>query len=590
MPCKLFSIVASCGLLFAACGGTPATQGPASGAATASPLAAASAAPTGGSVSFTRFAEAAPVFHTVEAQSNQYMLYYLVFDTLATLDLSDATLQTIKPRMAEKWEISPDATTFTFHLRKDIKWHDGTPFTAKDVVYTATWAAENRNGFLGFPPAWFSLKGQAAAEKACTDAGGNDPAKCGGTEAFPGVTAPDDNTVVFTLEAPDVFFLRTMADAPSVILPEHLLKGQTLEQINKGDFKNKAPVGTGPFKLKQIAPDQFISFDANPDYYGGRPKLDGLFYKQVTPETALAQLESGELDVALNVGATNADPLSAVDILNVQFVNSPGIFTLVPTVDTNADREKWNKQFKLKLKPVHANLSDKRVRQAMYYAVDRRTINDQLFAGRNRILWNPPGFKEYDDLKKYEFNLDTAKSLLAAAQRDGKFDPAKAIRFMYATDLADGGKIAPIVKQQLEAAGFRVELNAVDIDTYNTIATTSAKRDQWDLSFGAGGSEGLSPSRSEIYFKCGDEDPLGGAGYYNCDLRGLFKKARTIVDPAQQDAVYHQIAKLLNDEIPQMYLWQLAGVHAVNKRVQALQVPSFERYVTIDAASWSVSR
>src|SRR5262249_25221970 len=177
----------------------------------------------------------------------------------------------------------------------------------------------------------------------------SDPSVCGGTAAIPGVTAPDDYTVVFTLAAPDVFFLRSMADAPSVILPEHILTGQTLDQINKGDFKNKSPIGTGPFTVKQIVPDQFIEFDANPDYYGGRPKLDTLFYKQVNTDTALAQLESGDLDVALNVGATNADPLSKVDILNVQIVNSPGIFTLTPFDETDADREAWNKQYKIDL-------------------------------------------------------------------------------------------------------------------------------------------------------------------------------------------------------------------------------------------------
>ncbi len=171
----------------------------------------------------------------------------------------------------------------------------------------------------------------------------------------------------------------------------------------------------------------------------------------------------------------------------------------------------------------------------MYYAIDRRTINDQLFGGKNRILWNPPGFKEYDDLNKYQFDPQKAKDLLAAAEADGKFDPSKTIRFMYATDLADGGKIAPIVKQQLEAVGFKIELNAVDIDTYNTLATSSANRDKYDMSFGAGGSEGLSPSRSQIYFHCGDEDPVASAGYYNCDLRDLFLKARTQVDPAAQD-------------------------------------------------------
>jgi peptide/nickel transport system substrate-binding protein len=522
------------------------------------------------------------------------MLYYLVFDTLYTLDLSDKTLQTLKPRMAESYDVTPDATTFTFHLRKDVKWHDGTPFTADDVVYTATWANENHNAYVGFPPAWWSLKGGDALSKAC-DAAPTDATKCGGTSTFDGIKKIDDNTVQFTLAAPDVYFVRTMADAPSVLLPKHILEGQTRDQINKGDFKNKSPIGTGPFKLKEIVPDQFISFEANPDYYGGRPKVDTLIYKAITSDTALAQLESGDLDIALNVGATNFDRLSSVSILNVQVVNSPGIFTLVPLDETDATREEWNKTFGYDLPPTNFNFTDKRVRQAMYYAIDRRTINEQLFGGRNTVLWNPPGFKtDYPGitLDEYAYNPDKAKQLLDAAVKDGKVDLSKPIHFMFATDLADGGKVAPIVKQQLEAVGFKVELNGIDIDTYNTWATDTkeAYRGKWDMSFGAGGSEGLSPSRSQQYFKCEPEPPLGQSGYYNCDLRALFLKARTIVDDTQRDAVYGQIAQILNDEVPQLYLWQLAGVHAVNKRVQGVDVASFERYTTIDAANWSVTQ
>ena len=214
--------------------------------------------------------------------------------------------------MAECWEISPDATTFTFHLRKDIKWHDGTPFTAKDVVYTATWAAENRNAFVGFPPAWFSLKDQATPEKACTDAGPHrrrEVRRHGDVrrrQRRPTTTRSCSRSRRRTSSS-----CARWSTRPSVIMPEHLLEGQTLDQINKGDFKNKSPIGTGPFKFKEIVPDQFISFEANPDYYGGRPKLDtALLQGRSQPETALAQLESGELDAALNVGATNADPLS----------------------------------------------------------------------------------------------------------------------------------------------------------------------------------------------------------------------------------------------------------------------------------------
>ena len=260
-------------------------------------------------------------------------------------------------------------------------------------------------------------------------------------------------------------------------------------------------------------------------------------------------------------------------------------------VETNADREKWNQQFNLNLQPVSVDLSDKRVRQAMYYAVDRRTINDQLFAGRNRILWNPPGFKEYDDLNTYEFNPDKAKELLAAAQADGKFDPAKTIRFMFASDLADGGKIAPIV--QAAAPGRRVQGRAErrgHRHVQHAIATTSEKRDKWDLSFGAGGSEGLSPSRSEIYFKCGDEDPIAGRRLLQLRPARPLQKGPDERRPggAGRD-LSRRSRRSLTTSFRSMYLWQLAGVHAVNKRVQGLQVPSFERYATIDAANWSVT-
>lgn len=299
----------------AAATAAPASAAPSAAASASAPASAASSAAaggTGGSVSFTQFAEANLVFHPVEAQSNQYMLYYLVFDTLVKLDLTDPTLQKIIPDLATSWDISPDATTFTFHLRQGVTWTDGTPFTAKDVVYTATWAAQNQNGYIGFAPAWFDLKGEPDLTKACTAAGGTDAAKCTGDGAWPGVTAPDDNTVVFTLAAPNVFFLRELADAPSVILPQHVLTGQTLDQINKGDFKNKTPIGTGPFTVKAIVPDQYVEFDANPNYWAGRPKLDTLFYKAIDTNTALAQLQSGDLDIGLNVGASNEATLKAV--------------------------------------------------------------------------------------------------------------------------------------------------------------------------------------------------------------------------------------------------------------------------------------
>ena len=141
--------------------------------------AAIAAAPAQNSVTITRFAEYAPFFHPNNAQSNQYILFYALFNQLVKLDLTDENLQKLVPDLAEKWTISPDGTVYTFSLRKDVKWHDGTKFTADDVVYTATYAAENQGAFIGFKPAFFWLKGATAANAACTAAQAAD--KCGGT-------------------------------------------------------------------------------------------------------------------------------------------------------------------------------------------------------------------------------------------------------------------------------------------------------------------------------------------------------------------------------------------------------------------------
>ena len=596
MQRRLLALLGIAVLVVTACGSDTVSPSPTSPAA--GPSAATTDTPPaqeGGSLSFTRFADFAPIFHTVGTQGNQYMLNYLIYDTLVTLDLSDPSLQTLKPRLAESWEVSADATTFTFHLRHDVNWQDGTPFTADDVVYTATWAAENKNGFKGFQPVWFALKDQAAVEKACTDAGGDDPAKCGGTEAFAGVKKIDDYTVQFVLAAPDVFFLSQQAAAINVILPKHLLAGQTLSQIETSDFTNKAPVGTGPFKLDQIVPDQFVSFNANPDYWGGKPKLDKIIYKSISTDTALAQLQSGEMDVAFDVGAGNFDQLSTVPLLNVKAVPSPGEVAINVKAATNAQYKEWNSQFGINLPPLHVDLSDPRVRQAMYYAIDRRSINDQLYGGLNTILWVEAGLNpDYPGLDQYPYDPVKAKSLLDAAIADGKFDASKNIRFMYTQGAAE--QIAPIVQQQLEAVGFNIDLQFLDQDSYNAL-TVTIDADKWasyDMTLGDGngsGNAGLGPEYSQIYYRCGDEQPLGTSeGYYNCDIRALYLKARTTVDSAERDKLYEQIAQILNSDVPNLWLWRASGIQAVNKRVQGLVTPTWSRFATIDAANWSVTQ
>ena len=144
MKTRLAVLAAVAVLAFGACSSTPTTtQPPASAAASAGTSAAASApasaAASGGaadSISLTRFGSFTPEFHPIYAEANQYLTYYLIFDTLVGVDLSDKTMLTNVPDLATSWTASPDGSQYTFKLATGVTWHDGKPFDANDVAFT----------------------------------------------------------------------------------------------------------------------------------------------------------------------------------------------------------------------------------------------------------------------------------------------------------------------------------------------------------------------------------------------------------------------------------------------------------------------
>ncbi|HVA87892.1 MAG TPA: ABC transporter substrate-binding protein [Candidatus Saccharimonadales bacterium] len=498
-------------------------------------------------------AEITPQFHPLNGQSNQYMLFYLVFDNLVKLDTSDPALQTIVPDLADSWQISPDGTTFTFHLHPGVMWQDGTAFTAQDVVYTATWGAENFAQYQGFPPAWNYLQGAAAA--------------AGTTKAVAGVTAPDPNTVVFKLAAPNAYFLRDLADAPNAIMPQHILNGMSATQILAGSFI-KSPIGTGPYKFASINPGQDIEFDANPNYFLGAPKIAKIFYKYETPDSALSDIQAGSLDLLLDGPPSEATTLASAPNVQIFKVPSPGIVSLT----AQDDNPRW---------------ANPLVRQAMYYGIDRRGIVASVLQGNAKVLIGPPGFKEYSDLNTYPYDVAKAKALLQQAN----FDFSKPVKLIWSTDWPDNSAVVPVIVQQLDALGMNVVSEPLASDPWTALVTDPTKRSTFDLDISTGGSEGLGPDRSQLYYLC--NQPVGvSIGYENCDMINLFNKAATIIDPTARDAVYHQLALIFNSQVPQLYLWSPLGIQVASKRLGGgfKGVPSFSRYVTMNAATWSVSQ
>jgi peptide/nickel transport system substrate-binding protein len=551
MRMRLPAIGFAIALIAAACGAaTPSnpSSAPASGGASTAPSIGASASPAGESIlRVARLADHYNFWHPVEFQTgNQFQWWSAVFNTLVE---AEADSKTVIGDLAESFDVSPDATVYTFHLVKNAKWHDGEAFTADDVMFTINWTVQNYDAFKGFLPAWNQIKGADAV--------------LGTTNSPAGLKKIDDSTVEITLAAPNARFLYSITDMANAILPEHILKDVTKADVEKVDFtlgKPGATIGTGPYKLTNFTADQSVELTANPDYFKGAPKIGKIIFKLFAdPALAVAQLESGDLDLAFRVSPGEFDRLSAIDTLNVISAPNPGILRIV-------------------FKTEGAPWSDKRVRQAFYTAINRKAIVDDFYKGRAKVLINPPGFTEYPDLNKYEYNVETAKQLLA----DGGYK-GQTFRLLYNQTFPDATAIMPLIQSDLQAAGVTVELVPTDNETY---LAKYNDRTQWDGFIASGGSEGLSPDRSAQYFP---KDGKTESGYTNPKIFELWAQGRATADTAKQDEIYHELAKILNDDVPQANLYSADLVMVASKRLGGgFDIHLNERESFMDVETWTL--
>lgn len=556
MRLRLPAIGMAIALLAAACGtAAPADSptAPTAAAPTTAPTTAPTVAPEPSAAAesvlrVARLADHYNFWHPVQFQTgNQFQWFSNVFNTLVEAE-SDS--RTVIGDLAESFTVSPDATVYTFNLVKNATWHDGEPFTADDVMFTITWTVQNYDAFLGFSPAWNQIKGADTA--------------LGTTNVPEGLKKIDDFTVEITLAAPNARFLYSITDMANMILPEHILKDVTKADVEKVDFTIGTPgvtIGTGPYKLASFTADQSVELEANPDYFKGAPRIGKVIFKLFAdPALAVAQIESGDLDLAFRVSPGEFDRLAAIDSLDVISAANPGIIRIV-------------------YKTEAAPWSDKRVRQAFYYAINRQAIVDEFYQGRAKVLVNPPGFTEYDDLNRYEYNVDTAKQLLAEGGYNGE-----TFKLLYNQTFPDAQQIMPLIQGDLQAAGVTVELVPTDSETY---LAKYNDRTQWDGFVAVGGSEALAPDRSAQYFN--KDDPNVESGYRNPRIFELWAEGRATADAAAQDEIYHELARILNEDVPQTNLYSPNLVMAATKRLGGgFDIHLNERESFMDVETWTL--
>ncbi len=293
----------------------------------------------------------------------------------------------VVPGLAESWEISPDGLSYTFKLRKGVKWHGNRLFTATrdfnadDIIFTFTRAWKKDHPFhqvSGGKYPYFDDMDMPKVLKA--------------------VEKIDDYTVRILLNSPEAPFIANVAmDFASIQSAEYadkMLKAGTPEKIDTD------PIGTGPFYLVQYQKDAIIRFKAHPTYWGGKAKIDDLVFA-ITPDSSVryAKLKAGECHLMpypnpADLEAMRKDP-------NINLMSQEGL---------NIGYWAFNTE--------KAPFTDKRVRQAMNYAVNKQAIIDAVFLGSGKAATNPipPTIWSYNkEIKDYPYDPAKAKALLAEA-------------------------------------------------------------------------------------------------------------------------------------------------------------------------------
>src|SRR5579883_814337 len=251
----------------------------------------------------------------------------------------------VGPGLAERWEVSPDGTTYTFHLRKGVKFHDGTPFNAETFI-------QGLNRLKKDDPHSIYKTGPVEGYIDFT---------YGAVESY---KAADDSTVVFKLKHAFAPFLTSLAMVwNGVVSPAAAIK------YGK-EFRNN-PVGTGPFIFKEWRHNDQVILEANKDYWGGRPKVERLIFKITPdPQASLLALRQGEVHILADV-STQLVPAIKSDS-NLVLMTQPGL--AISGMGMPCDTAPFN---------------DKRVRQALNYAIDRNAINKSLFQGLAVSMTSP---------------------------------------------------------------------------------------------------------------------------------------------------------------------------------------------------------
>lgn len=428
----------------------------------------------------------------------------------------------IVPSFAESWETSEDGTTWTFNTVADAKWSDGEPLTAEDVAFTANLILEYADGPTGILAGWVAHLDQAEAV--------------------------DENTVVFHYESP-VANVLTQVQALH-ILPQHIWEPMaTGDGLALTEFDNAPPiVSGGPFSLTEYKKDQMMLFQANENWYGEKPKIDGWGLQFFANDDAMVSaLKSGQLDM---IGLTT--PPTAVQTLEdagmvVQTGDSVTIKNLI--INTNPD------------KPEHRELLNPEVRKALEYGIDRQEIVDQTYLGLaeagSTLLTPATGFRN-ESIEGLPFDVEAGNAILDGlgyARGDDGVRVADGVRMQYEVifptdESGSGDRAFQTIQRGWEEMGVIAEQRKMDSDAaWDAITAPDNQYLEYDLAMW-NWTPPVEPDFILSTLTCGALGGNSDSGYCNPDYDALYAAQGVEMDEEKRRAIIDEMQQIIFDDRP----------------------------------------